>query len=128
MKEDAERNQGEGEEEEPTQRLNEDGIDSESQKGTNEEQEEATQADPLHKTYSQSMQATAYLEEGFLTWSREQCMERLSINPSDLRCIFRLGIIELSQGLLQSALDKFIHVVNSDDHLQRLISGTQTER
>lgn len=53
-------------------------------------------------------------------------MERLIINPNDLRCIFRLGILDLSAGMLQSALDKFLQVVAEDEILSKLTQeGTE---
>eukprot|EP00347_Sterkiella_histriomuscorum_P011628 403371722 len=97
-------------------------IDKTDLQANDEEEEDKQQQDQttnlqqkLARLNSQhSKMSTTYMEEGFLTWSRAQCMERLAINPNDLRVIFRLGIIELSEQNYQEALDRFHEVVKAN--------------
>jgi len=38
-----------------------------------------------------------YQEDDFLFWNRDECNMRVEANPKDLKAIFRLGIIDLSE-------------------------------
>ena len=55
-----------------------------------------------------------YQDDDFLFWSRDECNMRVEANPKDLKAIFRLGIIDLSEQLLESSVKRFLYVVDQD--------------
>ena len=59
-------------------------------------------------------------EEEFLYWNKEECEKRLSLEPNDLKAIFRLALIEMQERNFQKALNLLLTVDQKDPQFMRV--------